>query len=164
VDARRPVASHDTLAQELVAVDAECERLADAIMRGGAMDVLVKRLQARQARREELQAAVTARQPFVQLSAPGGLEGRLRAKLADWRGLLTRNVESGREVLKAMLVGPLRFTPVVEERRRAYRFTGRITLENLLSGVVELPTRVTSPAGFDDLWAAPRIETRVKAA
>ena len=30
---------------------------------------------------------------------------RPRAQLADWRGLLTRNVESGREVLKALLEG-----------------------------------------------------------
>jgi hypothetical protein len=118
-------------------------------MAAAVLDVLVRRLQARQARREELQAALAAGRPLAQPSAPGGLEGRLRAKLADWRGLLTRNIESGREVLKALLEGPLRFTPVVDERRRAYRFTGTITLAKLLSGVVELPTRVTSPEGFE---------------
>ena len=41
-----------------------------------------------------------------------GLERRLRAKLADWRGLLRRNVSEGRAVLRTLLIGPLRFTPV----------------------------------------------------
>lgn len=47
-----------------------------------------------------------------------GLETRLRTKLADWRGLLQRNVEEGRTVLRTLLVGPLRFTPVNDGRRR----------------------------------------------
>ena len=80
-----------------------------------------------------------------------GLEQRLRAKLADWRGLLTRNVDSGREVLRALLVGPLRFTPIIEDRRRAYAFEGAVALERLVSGVIDLPalTGVASPAGFE---------------
>jgi hypothetical protein len=125
------------------------KRLADAIMRGGALDVLVRRLQARQARREEVLGVLAPARSFAQPPATEGLDARLRAKLADWRGLLTRNVESGRDVLRALLVGPLRFTPVLEQRKRAYRFTGTITLEKLLSGLVELPTRVTSPEGFE---------------
>ncbi len=73
-------------------------------------------------------------------SAARGLEARLRAKLADWRGLLTRNVESGRDVLRTLLVGPLRFTPVIDERRRGYRFAGAIALDRLVAGVIELTT------------------------
>ena len=145
----------DVLAEQLAKVDAECERLTDAIMGGGALDVLVRRLQARQARREEIEAAMALRPSPVPAGARVALERRLRTKLADWRGLLTKNVESGREVLKALLEGPLRFTPLVDERRRAYRFTGTITLERLLSGVVELPTRVTSPGGTADGWPMP---------
>jgi hypothetical protein len=78
------------------------------------------------------------------------LEQRLRAKLADWRGLLARNVDSGRDVLKALLVGPLRFTPIVDARHRAYMFEGSISLQKLVSGVIELPktlTGVASPTG-----------------
>ena len=80
-----------------------------------------------------------------------GLEQRLRDKLSDWRGLLTRNVESGREVLKTLLVGPLRFTPLVDQGRHAYRFTGVIALDRLVAGVIELKTltRVASPEGFE---------------
>jgi hypothetical protein len=47
-------------------------------------------------------------------------------------------------VLRALLVGPLRFTPVLEERRRGYAFTGTIALDRLIAGVVELPTKMAS--------------------
>ena len=67
------------------------------------------------------------------------MERRVREKLADWRGLLTRNVDSGRDVLRALLVGPLRFTPVVNEGQRGYRFTGTIALDRLVAGAIDLP-------------------------
>jgi len=93
----------------------------------------------------------------VPQTAPDALERRLRAKLADWRGLLTRNAESGREVLKALLVEPLRFEPVIDERRRAYRFRGAIALDRLVAGVIDLKTLTsgTSPAGTVNRWRPP---------
>jgi hypothetical protein len=131
------------------------------ITRGGDVDVLVQRvgrLQALQARRLALTStgaarAILDRQAAAVLhdTATPSLEQRLRDKLLDWRGLLTRNVESGREVLKALLVGPLRFTPLLDQGRQAYRFTGVIALDRLVAGVIELKTltRVASPEGFD---------------
>ncbi len=44
-----------------------------------------------------------------------------------------RRDESGREVLRALLAGPLRFTPVIEDRRRGYVFEGRIALGRLIA-------------------------------
>jgi hypothetical protein len=90
-------------------------------------------------------SARAAERPAIDLEA---LSARLRAKLADWRRLLRRNVAEGRAVLRTLLVGPLRFTPI-EERRRGYAFEGVIALDRLVSGVVELPTRLASPAGFE---------------
>ena len=58
--------------------------------------------------------------------------------------------------LRTLLVGPLRFTPVVDERRRGYRFEGAIALDRLVSGIVDLPTGVASPTGFDTLWTTER--------
>jgi hypothetical protein len=75
------------------------------------------------------------------------LERTLRAKLADWRGLLRRNITEGRAVLRALLIGPLRFSPVKEGRRRGYAFEGTIALDRLLTGVLELPTAMASPSG-----------------
>ena len=67
-------------------------------------------------------------------------------------------------MLRTLLMGPIRFTPIIEERRRGYAFEGTIALDRPLAGVLELPPLVASPAGFEDVWAAPQIETRVKAA
>jgi hypothetical protein len=79
-----------------------------------------------------------ARPRIVAPSVSGELEARLRAKLTDWRGLLTRDVASGRDVLRALLVEPFRFTPVIEPARRGYHFTGLVGLDRLVRGVITL--------------------------
>jgi hypothetical protein len=70
-----------------------------------------------------------------------GLEGHLREKLADWRGLLQRHMPEARAVLPTLLVGPLTFTPVDDGRRRGYEFRGTISIDRLLAGVIDLPMR-----------------------
>jgi hypothetical protein len=50
-----------------------------------------------------------------------------------------------RAVLRALLTEPLRFTAIVEERRRGYAFEGTIALDRLLMGVVELPMPFLRP-------------------
>jgi hypothetical protein len=59
-------------------------------------------------------------------------------------------------VLRTLLIGPLRFTPVNDGRRRGYRFEGTIALDRLLSGVVDLPqitrAKVASPTGFEPVF------------
>ena len=141
------------LATELMTVRAECERLADAIARGGPLDVLLERLQARQARRLVLEGELAAERSLAAHTSPAALEQRLRAKLAGWRGLLTRNVSDGRAVLRTLLVGPLRFTPIDEERRRGYAFEGMIALDRLLSGVAICHVWFV-PSGIRHLWVA----------
>ncbi len=130
-----------TLERELTTVRAECERLAEAIGRGGPLDALLERLRGRQATRQELEALLVGYQTLAAPVAGASLEQRLRVKLADWRGLLTRNVESGRDVLRTLLAGPLRFTPIDEARRCGYAFDGSIALDRLVSGVIDLVPR-----------------------
>ena len=48
------------------------------------------------------------------------LEGAVRTRLEDWPALLTKRVDDGRQLLREVLVGPLRFTP----EGRSYRFEG----------------------------------------
>jgi hypothetical protein len=62
--------------------------------------------------------------------------GRLHAKLADGRGLLTRNIASGHAMLRTLLAERIRFMPLVEERRRACRFEGRLALDRMIAGLV----------------------------
>ena len=96
----------------------------------------------------ELEWHLAESRPIVTPNAGPALEQRLCAKLGDWRRLLTDNVETGREVLQTLLVGPLRFTPVLEARRRGYAFHGAIALDRLVSGLIELKTLtgVASPS------------------
>ena len=132
---------HEQVAVEVVEIERECRELTAAITAGGVLDVLVgrvDRLRALQERRKALQAQTTTRRTSCAPMANAALEPRLREKLADWRGLLTRDVASGREVLRTLLVGPLRFTPVLEADRRGYRFAGAIALDKLIDGVVAL--------------------------
>jgi hypothetical protein len=56
---------------------------------------------------------------------------------------------TGRGVLRTLLIGPLRFTPVIEERRRGYAFRGAIALDRLIDGIVDLPTNMASPSGLN---------------
>jgi hypothetical protein len=90
------------------------------------------------------------------------LEQRLRIKLDDWRGLLTRNITTGNAMLRLLLAEPIRFTPLVEERRRAYRFEGRLALDRMIAGLVPSPEigaqlhqLMASPTGTVGRWSRP---------
>jgi hypothetical protein len=108
-----------------------------AVTRGGSVDVLARRvgrLQGLQARRNALLVSRPSRAANASQGLAAGLEQRIREKVADWRGLLTRNVESGRDALKALLVDPLMFYPEVSGARKAYRFRGAIALDSADGG------------------------------
>jgi hypothetical protein len=142
---------------EIKAIDAEHAELMAAVTRGGSVDVLARRvgrLQGLQARRDALLVSRPSRAANAGQGLAAGLEQRIREKVADWRGLLTRNVESGRDALKALLVDPLMFYPEVSGARKAYRFRGAIALDRLVEGVIDPQigaktlTDGSFPAGF----------------
>lgn len=88
------------------------------------------------------------------------VERQARQKLDDWRGLLTRQVSEGRQVLKQLLTaGPIQFTPFREDKRRGYRFTGNAMIAGLLEGVVEMTNGNWRPhwdsAAFTGFKAVP---------
>ena len=67
----------------------------------------------------------------------------MRGKLEHWRRLLTSNVEDGRQLLREVLVGPMRFT--CQQDRRRYRFDGEAAPAPPIEwGVVGVPTYVAS--------------------
>ena len=124
------------LEDELEKVTAECGRLAEAIGRGGRLTALLDRLTRLEARADALRAELATCHAPAPTFDRTALERRLQAKLADWRGLLTRNIATGNAMLRMLLAEPIRFTPLVEERRRAYRFEGRIALDRMIAGLV----------------------------
>jgi DNA invertase Pin-like site-specific DNA recombinase len=145
-DQQKPQRAIET---ELAALEDECRRLSEAIARGGNLDALLVSLTQRQGRADALRTDLARLRTVRSTIDHETLESRLRDKLADWRGLLTRNLASGREVLRALLAGPLRFTPVDEPRRRGYAFESSIALDRIVAGMVPLPPNVASPAGFE---------------
>jgi hypothetical protein len=79
----------------------------------------------------------------------GALERDVRAKLGDWRGLLTRDTQDGRRLLREVLDGPIRFTPADD---RAFHFNGCAALGRLLAGRAENGCNLTGvPTGFHTL-------------
>lgn len=148
-EALRQPAAADTSATELATLDREIERLTDAIAGGGDMPSLLAALRARQRRRDDLmlaQRAITV----TKVADRRVVEQTIRERLTDWRGLLTRNVQDGRGLLKQLLKDPIRFVP----ERDAYRLEGEAFL-GLLAGGVGLPTSFESRRGRHLSWTIP---------
>ena len=118
----------ETYRAELASVERELARLAEAIATTGAVSALMTAITDRQAKRDELVAAIAAAD--MRHVDRHAIEQKVRAKLEGWRGLLTRNVQDGRQLLREVLVGPMRFTP--EDGH--FRFLGYAAMDRLLSG------------------------------
>ena len=84
------------------------------------------------------------------------MERAVRQRLDNSRGLLTKHTADGRELLRRLLVGPIRFTP----DGRRYQFEGKAAIGRLLTGLIDVRTFVASPEGSDvlqtliDRWSA----------
>jgi site-specific DNA recombinase len=131
---------------ELARVERELERLTDAIAAGGDLASLVTALQGRQARQHALTATIAAGEASAHVRLDRRtVEARVREKLSAWRALLTKHVQDGRQLLREVLAGPLRFTP----EGRTYRFEGDASIGRLLVGVAGLPTYLVAVRGFE---------------
>ena len=116
-------------------------RLTNAIAEGGDLVPLLDALKARQTRRDEVTAALAARDSFdIRRFDRKAIETKVRQHVADWRRLLTKQTQDGRQLLREVLAGPLRFTP----EGRTYRFEGEAAVGRLLAGIAGLPTLMAS--------------------
>ena len=111
-------------------------------------------LRTEQARRIALEADIAhVREPVA--SSPRDqqrLEHQLRHRAADVRSLLLRQPPQGRDVLRALLVDRMTFTPVIMAGTRGYRFAGHGSYGGLLAGTTWpttkwWPQRVTTAFG-----------------
>ena len=151
-----PARRHETgtrQADQIAQLEIECERLVTAIAQGGELDVLVRRLHDREDRLRGLRSArdVAPTPPMAPVDH-ATLRTGLRGLVREWRRLLVLDVASGRTVLRALLEGPIRFTPLVDDGRKRYAFEGAIALDRLVEGVVNLPWCGTSPTGFEPVF------------
>ena len=103
---------------------------------------MLEALRERQARRDVLTSAAVARAAVdVRRFDQKAIEAKVREHVARWRELLTTHVQDGRQLLREVLAGPLRFTP----EGRTYRFEGEAALGQIVAGIAGLPTFVASP-------------------
>ena len=70
--------------------------------------------------------------PTCQRADVRAIEPAVRDKLAVWRSLLTRQTQDGRQLLREILEGPIRFMP----DGKMYRSHRQAALGKLLAGAV----------------------------
>ena len=68
--------------------------------------------------------------------------------MADWRTLLEPHVGEARQVLRQLLAGPVRFTPIIEAGRKGARFEGAIVIGEIFAGNLQL-VNVASPVRIE---------------
>ena len=79
------------------------------------------------------------------------IESRVNAYVNGWRALLTKRVEDGRQLLREVLAGPLRFTPT----KRSYQFEGKRRSAGLRRGSWGYQLFLASPTGTANSWNMP---------
>ena len=110
----------------LVGALASTDQKPDAVIRG-----IADRQEQLAALETRLRAAKTAPETVhVQLDR---LEEEARKRIQDLRGLLERNPEEGREVIRAVFEEPLKVTPVETNDGKRYWIEGRASIRQMLT-------------------------------
>ena len=95
---------------------------------------LLHELQIARAKRDELLGTIDAiKRVDVYRFDRSAIEAQVHQHLNTWRSpLATKQVQDGRQLLREMLSGPLRFTP----EGRTSRFAGEATFGGMIAGMV----------------------------
>jgi len=102
------------------------------------LEPLLVELRIRQERRDELPEAIASYERITVLPFDRRtIEQQVRRPLGGWRALLAKHTAEGRQLLRKVLAGPLRFIP----EGRTYRFEGEAAVGQLLAGTAGLTTR-----------------------
>ncbi len=145
------VVPHRTALQaELAVLEQELARLAAAIAQGGELKPLVDGIQGREQRRRALQTELAGLEGLRPVSARDlqDIQQQMEVRLADWRGLLRRQVVQSRQILRKLLVGRIVFR---QREDGAYEFSGQASLGRILAGVVCTKAGV-APTGFEPVF------------
>jgi site-specific DNA recombinase len=134
-------------------VEQGISNLARALSEVGELGALLDELrQAREKREALLQTIADLEHGNGRRFDRPTIEAAVHHHLAGWRTLLaSAHVRDGRQLLREVLDGPLRFTP----DGRAYRFAGEARLGDLLVGAVGLPTNVVAVRGSAKGYTVP---------
>ncbi len=150
-------AERERLLRTLARLTAELARFTEALVSDGNLPSIVAALTEREAQRSRLEQQLAALDELEQVRGFDlqRVEPDLRAKLDDWRGLLSRNVAQARQALRSLVPARLTFTPKEEEGERFYMFEGMAVLDRFLAGIV-LPKALVAPTGFEPVFQGRR--------
>jgi hypothetical protein len=139
LDPRNRGDMRERVERQIATIDQQIENLADAIAIGGDVPALVKRLTAAHQRRQELVSAMDASDVHSPAARVNWrlVERRARQIVTEWRALLARHAHDARPVLRELLDGPLKFTPIIEPTRRGYQVAGAIDTREFFLGICE---------------------------
>jgi site-specific DNA recombinase len=130
------------LREELVQIDAEVARLAQAVAAGGEIPALIAAMQERERRRSHLKTQLAA----VERQTPGRHDAGdveralevMREALTDWQGMLRQETGPARRAMQALLKGRLVFTPQEHGAERFYTFEGEGSISPIIAGIAGL--------------------------
>jgi len=139
-------------------LQAELERLAEAIAGGGDVPALVRAAKDREAQRARCAHELAALESSRRLGRVerARIDRQVREVLTDWQGFLPRHTPQAREILRNLLEGRLIFTP--EPKSHVYTFSGQAALGRLLTGAIPAYSGV-----FNSVGGPNGIRTRVSA-
>jgi site-specific DNA recombinase len=134
---REAMASRETaLRGELAALETEIARYTAAVGQAPDLASLLDALRSRERRRATLRVELEGLRRLREAGPVDRqvLDQRVRAVVADWRGLMGRQVSEARRLLKGFLEGRVMFTPQAD--RAEVEFVGRVRMGSLLTGAV----------------------------
>jgi site-specific DNA recombinase len=148
-----PAPRLDAIHAELETVERERGRLVSAIAAGGALDGLLQALQAREARRQELEASRAAlrAQRHVKASEVARVREQLIELAGSWRRVLVDDGPNARPIVSSLLVGRVTITP---KATKQWVLSGAGTLVGLFERVI-VPFGMASltPASWNQIAA-----------
>ena len=116
----------------------EIGRLTEAIAAGGgAVSSIVGAIKDRERQRADVLARLEHLDGLSRAPEWGdGIRAKLGVRLIEWHGLLGRQPDVARQILRKLLVGRLVLTPDAEAR--TYAVQGRATYGRLLDGIISV--------------------------
>jgi site-specific DNA recombinase len=156
---RGTAARREELRADLIRIEAELVRYAEAIADAGPLETIVAAIKVREHRRDSIRAELKALAPQKSREFDaGGIRATLREYLTDWTTMARAGVVESRRLLREVLVDrivfrpvprPLELPPVKGPGRRArlvYEFTGEASLSKLFADLIYV-SPVVAPTG-----------------
>jgi hypothetical protein len=150
---RRPA-----LETRIATLTKELDQITAAIVAGGEAATLVSAMRQREAERAAAERELAALDKAHRTTPTDAatIEAALRGRLTEWRSLLRRHVPQARQILKKLLIAPVRFAPQREGDTRYYEFTAQVAFGRIFNGIADA-IWVASPARQDGLYWPVRI-------